>query len=311
MQVLITGGCGFIGSHLALALARAGHRVRAVDNFDAYYSPALKRKNAALLAKNGVLVHRLDLAVDPIASVVEHADCVIHAAAQPGIDENSPYESYIKNNFTATVALIDAIARAGSHPRLIHFSTSSVYGRIATGNEESLLFPVSAYGVTKVAAEAAVTSAVRRGEMSACILRPFSVYGERERPDKLFPKLFYALKHNSELTVFEGSPLHQRSFTYVRDVVDCALAAMNRWDAAAGEIFNIGTTTVSTTGQSLELAQEITGKKLKIKKLPARAGDQDVTIADMSKTQKLLGVNPQTTLRDGMMKVWAWAQGEL
>ena len=306
MQILVTGGCGFIGSHLALTFASVGHRVRVVDNFDTYYSPSLKHKNARLLEKAGILIHRADLAIDPLEPIIEHTDFIIHAAAQPGIDENCPYFNYIKNNIHATVSLVETLRTSFPKTKLVHISTSSVYGINATGDETTLPAPASAYGVTKLAAEQAVMSAVRLNQIEAAVIRPFSIYGERERPDKLFPRLVAALKNDTPLPFFAGSEKHERSFNYVGDLVQAVQLIMNQWDKAKGEIFNIGSNETFTTGYALDLAQEISGKKLKFNHLPARAGDQLATRTTSAKARQLLGYNPQTTLREGLTKMWTW-----
>lgn len=302
MRILVTGGAGFIGSHLALRLAQEKHLVSVVDNFDGYYEPALKRQNARMLIKQNILIHELDLAVDPLEGMLEDVELVIHAAAQPGNDAATPYFSYIKNNFHATVALVEALKN--KKVPMIFCSTSSVYGLNATEDETTLPLPVSPYGVTKLAAEAAVQSAVRRGELDAAILRYFSVYGPRERPDKLFPKLFYALKHGTEFPLYEGSEKHLRSFTYVGDIVTGTLQAIKNWEKARGEIFNIGTDEQVTTAHAIEVAEQIAGKKLKIKRLPARAGDQLATHANIGKARRVLGYTPHTKLCEGLKEVW-------
>lgn len=309
MRILITGGCGFIGSHLSLTFAAQGHSVRVADNFDSYYDPRLKRKNAHLLKEAGILVHELDIAVDPLAPILQDLDLIIHAAAQPGNDANTSYFSYIKNNFHATVALVEALK--GSSIRLVNISTSSIYGIDATGDETRLPAPVSPYGVTKLAAEAAVLSAVRRRELRAAVVRYFSVFGERERPDKLFPRLFTCLKRGSEFPLFDGSLEHLRSFTYVGDIVSGTQAVVDQFDKACGEIFNIGTEEQSTTAQTLEIAQSITGKTLKIQHLPPRPGDQMATHAQIGKAKKILGWTPKVSLQEGLARVWTWAQREL
>lgn len=283
--------------------------MRALDNIDGYYNPLLKHKNAHQLSKSGILLHQIDLAIDPLEGVLEHTDLVIHAAAQPGNSSDTPYGSYIKNNFHATVALTEALK--GTSTRLIFCSTSSVYGLNATGDENTLPAPVSPYGVTKLAAEAAVMSAVRRKELGACILRYFSVFGPRERPDKLFPKLFHALKHGKEFPLFEGSEHHKRSYSFVGDIVKGTLLAVKNIENINGEIFNIGTDEISTTGQAIAIAEELTGKKLNIKRLPPRPGDQLSTGANIAKARAKLGFAPQTSLKEGLKEVWAWAKEEL
>jgi UDP-glucuronate 4-epimerase len=309
MELLVTGGAGFIGSHLALELAKAGHRVHALDNFDPYYDPAFKRANAHLLVKAGIAFHKLDLAEDPIEGVLEGIDGVFHLAAQPGNNAETPYTSYLRNNMLATVALLEALK--GRDIRLVHVSTSSVYGKFAESPEETLPAPISPYGVTKLGAEAAVAAAQRRGEVSATILRCFSVYGERERPDKLFPKLFSALKHDQCFPLFEGSLDHQRSFSYVGDIVRGLIQALERFDKAQGEVFNLGSDKVFTTGQAIALAEGLTQKALKIENLPPRPGDQVSTRAVIDKARARIGYEPVVSLEEGLARVWTWAQKAL
>ncbi len=309
MRVLVTGAAGFIGSHLALKLAEKGHEVHALDNFDDYYSPVLKRKNAALLAHQHIPVHRLDLAEDPLEGVLEGIDVVFHLAAQPGNNAQTPYTSYLRNNLFATVSLLEAIKGRGI--KFIHASTSSVYGEYAEKSEDTLPAPISPYGATKLGAEAVVGAANRRGDVPATILRYYSVYGERERPDKLFPKLFYCLNHDEAFPLFEGSLQHKRSFSYVGDIVEGTILALENFERAQGEIFNLGSAQVFTTADAIALAEKITAKKLQVRNLPARSGDQKSTAAIIEKAHVVLGYAPKTSLFEGLTKLQSWAKKEL
>jgi len=312
MRILVTGAAGFIGSHTALRLAKEGHEVYGVDNFDSYYAPSAKKENAQLLWKQAkILVHRIDLAIDPLQGILPGTDAIIHLAAQPGNDPDTTQDSYIKNNFYATVALIEAVKTHCPNAQFIHGSTSSVYGADATVAEDTLPAPISPYAVTKLAAEAAIQSAQRRGEIHSSILRFFSVYGPRERPDKLFPKLFSALKNNSPFPLFEGSANHKRSFTYIDDIVEGIVLALTHFDKIESEVINLGSSSCSTTAQALDIAQQITGNTLQVKNLPARPGDQLATHANISKAQDLLGYQPNTSITDGLKQVWQWAQRTL
>lgn len=312
MRILVTGIAGFIGSNTAAALAKEGHEVSGVDCFDSYYSTTVKKANANRLWKeHKILTHNLDIATDPLSGILEGIDAVVHLAAQPGIDANTTYDAYIKNNFYATVALIQAMKEAPSKPFLVHGSTSSVYGINATGDEDTAPLPASAYGVTKLSSEVAIQAAHRTGEIRATIIRFFSVYGPSERPDKLIPRVFKALKHDTQFPLFEGSLEHIRCFSYVGDIANGISLALNNFDKAQGEIFNLGSDETHTTAEILEQAQQIVGKKLKIKTLPKRPGDQSKTEANIAKVQKILGYKPQTTLKEGLQNVWKWAQTDL
>ncbi len=149
-------------------------------------------------------------------------------------------------------------------------------------------------------------AAHRTGDLSACSLRLFSVYGERERPEKLFPKLIRAIDLDEEFPLFEGSLEHKRSFTYVGDICEGILAAIENWDKAEGEIFNLGTDHSFTTGEAIQTVEEIMGKKARLKMVPARPGDQKATHANIDKIRSRLGWEPKTSLRDGLERMVEW-----
>jgi UDP-glucuronate 4-epimerase len=311
MNLLVTGAAGFIGSHLAESLARAGHRVTGLDAFTAFYDPAIKQENARAAAAAGVEILRLDLVTDDLTEAVRGADAVFHLAAQPGLSATTTFDDYVRNNLLATGRLLAACAAAGGTARFIHVSTSSVYGAEATGDETTLPAPTSVYGVTKLAAEQLVLARHRESALRACCLRIFSVYGPRERPDKLFTRLIRAVLQDREVPLFEGSQHHVRSFTYIADIIRGITLAFERWDAAAGEILNIGTDTQSTTGEALALVERLTAKRARIARLPRRPGDQIHTHAHIEKARRLLGYDPVTTLEEGLRAEIAWIREKL
>jgi len=310
MKLLVTGAAGFIGSHLAEALARAGHRVLGLDAFTNFYDLALKEENARAATAAGAEIVRLDLATDDLREALRGVEAVFHLAAQPGLSSQTSFDDYVKNNVTATGRLLAAAESAGSVQRFLHVSTSSVYGAEATGDETTLPAPTSVYGVTKLAAEQLVLSRHREGALQACALRIFSVYGPRERPDKFYPRLIRAILEDREIPVYEGSEAHRRSFTFIADIVRGTLAAFERWDAARGEILNIGSDVESTTGEGLALVERILGKPAKIARLPRRAGDQLRTHANIAKARRLIGYSPATSLEEGLRAEVASFKGE-
>lgn len=311
MKVVVTGAAGFIGSHLSEALAREGHRVVGVDAFTDFYDVALKEENARAAIAAGAEIHRLDLASDDLGSALEGAEVVFHLAAQPGLSARTTFEDYVRNNITATHRLLEAIAHARLSPRFLNIATSSVYGAHATGDEGTVPAPTSVYGVTKLAAEQLVLARHREGTLDACSLRIFSVYGARERPDKLYAKLIRAILEDREIAIHEGSEAHRRSFSFIGDIVRGLLAALDRWEAARGEIFNIGTDVETTTGEGLALVQRLTGKRARIVHGPKRAGDQLRTCANIDKARRLLGYAPETTLEEGLKTEIAWFRKKL
>ncbi len=307
MRVLVTGAAGFIGSSLCLKLVESGFRVSGLDSFDSYYSPAIKRGTEAALAKEGIRIHELDLAADGLGAALAGIDAVVHLAGQPGISAATRKEDYERNNILATRRLLES-ARAAGVGRFVNVSSSSVYGIRAMDAETTEPKPASWYGESKLAAESEAMRAHRDGALSACSLRLFSVYGERERPEKLFPRLIRAIGLGEEFSLFEGSEEHRRSFTYVGDVCDGILVTLANWSRAAGEIFNLGTDRSVTTGEAIRTVEEIMGRKAKINVVPARSGDQMATHANIDKIRSTLGWEPKTSLREGLERV---VKGEL
>jgi UDP-glucuronate 4-epimerase len=305
MNILVTGAAGFIGSHLCERLLALGHSVRGIDNFSPYYDVAMKEENARALQAAGALMHRLDLATDPLAEAVDGVQVVFHAAAQPGLSAAS-FDTYVHNNIYATHRLLEALHDSSSLTGFVNIATSSVYGSFATEPETAEVRPTSYYGVTKLAAEQLVMAYARDKGLPACSVRLYSVYGPRERPDKLYPKLIRALLEDTPLSLFEGSELHRRSYTYIDDILDGLIAVLNRWDCCAGEIFNIGTDTVITTGEGIRLVEEIFGKRAVIQRLPRRAGDQTTTQANIDKARRVLDYHPMVLPAEGLRRAVAW-----
>jgi UDP-glucuronate 4-epimerase len=306
MKITVTGAAGFIGSHLCEALSSQGHVVTGVDNFSDYYSPALKRRNVAAVRSCGVTCIERDLVSDALEDLVA-CDVLYHLAAQPGISE-LPFQSYVSNNLTATLRLLDAIRATRSSPGVVYVSTSSVYGRAAVGDEGSEPKPTSLYGVTKLAAEQATLAAAREGGLAACSLRLFSVYGPRERPDKLFATLLRSVLEDRPFTLREGSESHRRSFTYVGDAVNGLLSVLPDIRTHRGEIFNIGATESASIGDALALVERITERSVRVVRTERRPGDQEETRARIDKARTVLGYEPKTTLEAGVTEQFRWLQ---
>lgn len=307
MKILITGAAGFIASHLCEKLKSLGHDVYGIDNFNDYYDVKLKELNASDLARQGISIFRKDLNGDLTDVFAIPYDYIFHFAAQPGISSDTTLKEYIENNIYATQNLLEATLKYNSNLKsFINISTSSVYGVEATVNETQLAKPVSFYGVTKLASEQLVLGLQRTGKLKACSIRLYSVYGPRERPEKLYTKLIENLYYDKPFPLFEGSVKHERSFTYVGDIIEGLTAIIGKEDVIDGEIINLGTDEVNTTQEGIQTVEAIMNKQLIIDYKPARNGDQLRTSAVIDKAKLLLGYEPKTTLKQGLQKQVDW-----
>ncbi|MFC2037304.1 NAD-dependent epimerase/dehydratase family protein [Chloroflexota bacterium] len=306
MKILVTGAAGFIASHLAERLVTHGHSVRGIDCLTDYYATSLKELNVQEIRRHGVQFLPLDLAEDDLSSAVRDVDIVYHLAAQPGISATTTFQTYARNNITATYRLLQAAAQSPTLQGFFNISTSSVYGTYATGDETSEPKPTSYYGVTKLAAEQLVLSYERTLGLPSCSLRLFSVYGPRERPEKLYSRLIQYILEDREFPLYEGSESHIRSYTFVGDIVDGLVASLQNLELCIGEIFNIGTDTTITTGEGMKIVQDIIGKPAKIVLKPRRAGDQLHTRANIDKARRILSYNPTTLPREGLKAQVEW-----
>jgi nucleoside-diphosphate-sugar epimerase len=256
MKILVTGVAGAVGSHVAEALKKSGHKVIGLDAFTDYYDVAIKEINASDLKKAGITVLRKNLVHDDVSSVLTDIDVVYHFAAQPGISASTPFQNYLENNIVATQKLLEAVARSTTLKLFVYISTSSVYGARADSDETAEPKPTSIYGVTKLASEQLALAHARDKGLPVTVLRLFSVYGERERPEKLYHKVIKNVLNDEPFTLYEGSEKHVRSYTHVSDIVDACLLVLGKIDAVRGEIFNIGTDKTMTTGDGLRLIRE-------------------------------------------------------
>lgn len=305
MRILVTGAAGAVGSHIAEALARLGHEVVGLDAFTPYYDPEIKRENARQIEKSGVRIIEADLVNADLSKIVDGVEVIYHFAAQPGISSTTSFNDYLNNNIVATHRLVESVSKSLSLKLFVHISTSSVYGKEAVGDEETVPKPSSHYGVTKLAAEQLVLALNRDKGFPATVLRLFSVYGERERPEKLYSKIIKCALEKKPFTLYDGALKHRRSYTYISDVVDACLAILHSIDRVKGEIFNIGVDETITTGEGIAIIESIVGP-IQYTHLPKRAGDQLETRARIDKARKIIGYDPKVTPKEGLRRQVAW-----
>ena len=305
-QVLVTGAAGFVGSHLSEQLLAAGHTVVGVDAFIPYYPRAIKERNlATALANPAYTFHELDLRRAELAPVLDGVEIVFHTAAMAGLLKSwQQFEEYMSCNILATQRLLDA-AVAANVGHFLHCSTSSVYGRFATGDERAPLAPISPYGITKLAAEELCRAYGEKDGLRFTILRLFSVYGPRQRPDMGYNIFIRKLLAGETITV-DGDGTDSRSNTYVADCVRGLMLAAEQPEKSMGQVFNLGGGEEVNVNEVLAILEELSGQKARIEHGPQRPGDQRRTVADIGKARSLLGYDPQTRLVDGLAAQLAW-----
>ncbi|MEK7614390.1 MAG: NAD-dependent epimerase/dehydratase family protein [Patescibacteria group bacterium] len=311
MKILVTGVAGAIGSHVAERLAQMGHDVVGVDSLTDYYHRAIKETNLSDVRESGVKVFLSDLSVDDISETMPDIEVIYHFAAQPGISASTGFDLYIKNNIIATHRLLEKAMELSALKVFVHISTSSVYGARAQGDETTEPKPTSYYGVTKLAAEQLAMSYHRELNLPVTVLRLFSVYGERERPEKLYHKLIKSILEEKTFPLHEGSEHHIRSYTHIEDIVDACVLVLDNFDKAIGEIFNIGNDKTITTGEGISVLEEILGKKANLVIMPRRTGDQTETAANIKKAREIFGYNPKINISEGLSRQVKWHKDKL
>lgn len=306
MKILVTGVAGAIGSHVAEHFAQGGHTVVGIDSLTPYYDRAIKEINLADVRSRGVDVHIADLVLDHLEPLVRGVDVIFHFAAQPGISASTSFEDFVRNNIIATHLLLEAARKVPGLKSFVHISTSSIYGAVADSDETAEPKPTSNYGVTKLAAEQLALSYHRENGLPVTVLRLFSVYGPRERPEKLYHKLIKSILEDTDFTLHEGAEHHVRSYTNIKDVIQACDLVVKNLKAVNGEIFNIGTDKTATTGEGIKIIEQLIGKKARLVTVPRRRGDQAETSAKIEKARRILGYNPNVGLEEGLAQQVAW-----
>ncbi len=304
MRCVVTGAAGFVGSHLCEALLARGSVVVGVDSFSPNYSPERKSFNQHIVLENpNYRFHAADLRRDDLGPIVEDADLVFHFAGIPGLERSwSNFEEYWTCNVLGTQRLLDAVRNLATPiKRLILASSASVYGKLALGNESSPTRPITPYGITKLAAEQIAHAYADTAQLPIVVLRYFSIYGPRQRPDMALSIFIDSLMRGESIPVY-GDGQQLRGMTYIADAIDATLAAIA---APVGEVYNVGGASM-TTMQVFQQLEELTGFTPRYHFVPPRLGDQSQTSADTTKIHNHLNWQPNTLLEVGLTRQWQW-----
>ena len=310
MKVLVTGGAGFIGSHVCERLLRDGHGVAVLDDLNDFYSPAAKQTNLDAIAQSGpVEFHYGDIVDEDFVAQTLRAcrpDAVIHLAARAGVRPSLEQPLlYGRVNVQGTITLLEACRKFGV-PKFVFASSSSIYGvanRVPFSEEDFLNLPVSPYAATKIAGEKiAYTYAHLYGLRVVC-LRFFTVFGPRQRPDLAIRKFTTMIDRGQPIPVF-GDGTSGRDYTFVDDTVQGIMGAL-AYDCPF-DIFNLGNSHPVRLIDLIRTIETALGKRATIQWLDDQPGDVPITYADISKAQEILGYHPKTSLTAGLDRFLEW-----
>jgi UDP-glucuronate 4-epimerase len=318
-HVLLTGGAGFIGSHVAEALLRRGLQLSVIDSLDDFYSPAAKRANLEVVRKVGNFsFDEFDLCdFDALRQAISklRPDTIIHLAARAGVRPSieNP-QLYERVNVGGTVNLLE-LARQLGVKRFIFGSSSSVYGvtnRVPFAEDDPCLRPISPYAATKLAGEFLCHTYAHLYGISTVCLRFFTVYGPRQRPDLAIRKFASLMEAGKPIPVF-GDGTMGRDYTFVDDTVAGVLAALDYEFPSGGtpfDTFNLGNSHPVSLNELIETLERVTGRVAIRDCRPLQPGDVPITWANTDKAARMLGYRPATSLEEGLKKFVNWVRGQ-
>jgi len=309
MRILITGGAGFIGSHLAERLLSLGHEIVCLDNFNDFYDPTLKRRNIVkalshhcyTLVKGDILDREL---LDKVMG--DNFEAVVHLAAYAGVRPSIERpDIYQRVNVEGTLNLLER-CRLNSIPRFIFASSSSVYGgrtEVPFRETDDVMQPISPYAATKVAGEALCYTYHHLFSLNVHCLRFFTVYGPRQRPEMAIHLFAAQMMRNEALPVF-GDGTSARDYTYISDIVRGVVASIERCRGFA--VINLGGSSATSLNELIARLAARLKKKPILNRRPSQPGDVPITFADVTRAKELLGYAPQVGIEEGIDRFCAW-----
>ena len=310
MRILVTGGAGFIGSHLGERLLREGHSLTIVDDLNDFYSPAVKRANLEAVRRAGpVTFHEADICDEERMFTIgreQKPDAIIHLAARAGVRpslENPLLYEHV--NVRGTTVLLQ-VARQIGVPKFVFASSSSVYGiasRVPFTEDDPLNCPISPYAATKIAGEKICYTYSHLYNIRTVCLRFFTVYGARQRPDLAIHKFTRLITEGKPIPVF-GDGSSGRDYTFYTDTIGGVIAALH-YDCAF-DVFNLGNSHPVDLNTLIRTLETSLGREAIIQRLPDQPGDVPITYADISKAQRLLGYSPHVPFVEGIAAFVAW-----
>lgn len=316
-NILVTGGAGFIGSHLVeRLLAEKTWRVSVVDDFNDFYAPAMKRENiAAYLADENFQLFEADITSAPNLQKIFAAndfDVIVHLAARAGVRPSlRDPKLYCETNINGTLNLLN-LAKDFGIKQFVFGSSSSVYGnneKIPFSEDDKIFNPISPYAATKAAGELLCYTYSHLYEIRCVCLRFFTVYGARQRPDLAIRKFSQLISDGKPIQVF-GDGTTRRDYTFIDDIIQGVRAAID-YDRSIYEIFNLGESDTVELNRLIELLEQNLSKRAIIDRRPMQLGDVAQTFADISKAREILNYNPQTKIEKGIEKFADWFKREI
>lgn len=312
MNILLTGGAGFIGSHVVERLLSRGDSLTVVDDFNNFYDPALKHRNAAGFADRVRLVEAdiCDMAGLRPLFANGRFDAIVHLAARAGVRPSIRQPLlYTQVNIGGTQNLLE-LARESGIRKFVFASSSSVYGvnqKMPFAEDDPIFQPISPYAATKLAGEALGHVYHHLYGMDVVCLRFFTVYGPRQRPDLAIRKFTAAMAAGQPIEMY-GDGTTRRDYTYIDDILQGVLAALDR--PLGYQVINLGESRTVELRELIHLIEKELGVTARIQPMPSQPGDVPITYADITKARQLLDYNPQVPIEDGIARFVRWFRNQ-